>query len=816
MNFGKLICNVIVLAALFTLTTGSVYSQSRINISGTVADSTRPLNLVTIHLFNQKDPARLLQTTYTKENGKFVFNNVDSGNYILALTHTGYAEKKLLVSVSPYAGNIELIPIQLLVKAGVLQEVSIKREKPLIEQADDKIIFNVEDDPASKTETAIDILRKTPLVTVDGEDNVQVNGQRNFKVLLNGRETSMFARNLKEALKGFPGALISKIEVITSPSAKYDGEGVGGVLNIITRKKVVGYNGSLSTFSRTMDKINNISINGNAKFGKIGGTLFYGMGRREPVGLTNVITTLPFVTTQFTNRVLRGTRASSAQWQFGNAELSWEIDSLNTLSSYANVNSNHDQAEVSQTITTSYNNRAPDLSLFSTDSENDNPGISAGTDYIKKFKKNKEREFTLRFFGEFGKSHSFVNGSQDNPGRDRYIVNNSEAKNNQYTIQTDYATPLPKNQKLEFGLKTILRRASSDFEALIRYDLNSKFDVNPANTDKFKYIQNVYSAYTMYSFRIKKTGLRIGGRVEHTAVNGDFITSHLVVTQSYTTLLPNIQSTTRIGKLITLVLSYNKRLARPYINDLNPFVFDSDSLDVSFGNPNLGPQTIHSLTAQTRYVKGTTFAALSVEGSYSGNKILSYTNLDPATGIKRTTSLNIGKEFQARMNMNLSAKITPKWDFFMNAAIRYVDITNNVPGGQSNQGFGGNFHTNNSYKFSSKFNISSFFGVFKDPVTVQTKFPLMIWYNVALNHKFLKEKLNISLRGVNFLEKTREFNTITEDINFYSTNTIKQIRRGIALALTYNFGKLSENVSRKKGVTNDDLLTRPAPTTPTN
>ena len=130
----------------------------------------------------------------------------------------------------------------------MLKEVVVNSQRPMVEQSDDKIVFNVEDDPTNKTETAIDILRKTPFITVDGEDNIKVNGKSNFKVLLNGRETSMFARNIKEALRGFPGALISKIEVITTPSAKYDGEGIGGLINIITKKKVVGYNGLFLLF----------------------------------------------------------------------------------------------------------------------------------------------------------------------------------------------------------------------------------------------------------------------------------------------------------------------------------------------------------------------------------------------------------------------------------------------------------------------------------------------------------------------------------------------------------------------------------------
>src|SRR4029453_16029330 len=188
---------------------------------------------------------------------------------------------------------MQIETVQITKATGMLKEVKVTAQRPMVEQSDDKVVFNVEDDPNNKTETAIEILRKTPFITVDGEDNIKVNGKSNFKVLLNGRETSMFARNVKEALRGFPGALISKIEVITTPSAKYDGEGIGGLINIITKKKVVGYNGTLSTFQRTSDKLSNYAVNGNAKAGKIGLSVFLNKGFTDPVLLYNTNTTIP-------------------------------------------------------------------------------------------------------------------------------------------------------------------------------------------------------------------------------------------------------------------------------------------------------------------------------------------------------------------------------------------------------------------------------------------------------------------------------------------------------------------------------------------
>jgi hypothetical protein len=801
-----------VILAIMLMLPGYDYAQIKSTLSGIVIDSSRkPLSLVTVRFFKQNNLQTPLQTTLSKENGAFRFNKPDSGNYILTFTHTGFAEKKQNITVTS-GGNMQLDPVELSRTTGTLKEVVVKAQRPLVEQADDRIVFNVEDDPAAKTETAIDILRKTPFVTVDGEDNIKVNGKDNFKVLLNNRETSMFATNVKEALRGFPGALISKIEVITSPSAKYDGEGIGGLINIITKKKVAGYNGTLSSFQRTSDKLDNFSLNANAKFGKIGATVFYGIGGSRLAPMDNINTTIPTTPSAFSKRTLAGDKSNSGGWNFGNAEISWEMDSLNTLSAYTNIDSWSTRAVSNQTITTDFTDAPSGVSYYNLDNRSNNPGISVGTDYIKKFRKNKDREFSLRFFGEFGKAGSHLNSTQDNlgtAGSDRFLINNSNAVNNQYTIQADNSIPIKKTGKLEAGVKAILRRATSDFENLIKYDPLAVYKLNPSNTDNFKYKQDVISVYGMYTFKIKKSSFRFGTRLEYTNVDGNFTTSNTLVKHDYATLLPNIQFTNPLSTVATLVLSYNKRLSRPYIWDLNPFVFNNDSLNISYGNPNLGPQTIHSISAQVRYGKGSTFGGINIEGSYSDNKILQYSSFDPQTGITTTTSLNIGKEFQSSLNLNLSTKITSKWSLFVDGSLRYSTVTNNANKTQSNSGFGCNFFMNTVYRFTPKFSISSLLGLWKDPITIQTTYPFSTWHNVAFNYKVLKDKLSISLRTVNYFEKTHDYRTIVKDPNFYATNIDRQIRRGAVLSLTWNFGKLTENVSKKKGVNNDDLLTKP-------
>jgi len=436
--------------------------------------------------------------------------------------------------------------------------------------------------------------------------------------------------------------------------------------------------------------------------------------------------------------------------------------------------------------------------------------VNVGSDFIKHFKKNKEREFSLRFLGEFGKNDSRLNSFQDNPGTDRFLINNSHAINNQYTIQADNSIPVKKNGKFEGGLKAILRRASSDFQSLIKYDETDNYKTNAGNTDRFKYAQDVLSLYSMYSLKLKKSSFRIGARIEYTNVNGDFVSSGAQVKHSYATLLPNLQFTNRITPLTTLVFAYTKRLQRPYIWDLNPFINNNDSLNISFGNPNLGPQTVHALSGQIRYGKGNTFAGINLEGSYSNNKILQYASFDPQTGITKTTSLNIGRELQSSVNLNFNTKITARWGVSVNGSLRYSTVKNNSDASQSNSGVGCNFNLNTNYRFSDKFSVSSYLGLWQEPQTIQTTYPFNTWHNVALNYKMFNNKINISLRAVNYTEKTHDFKTITKDKNFYNANITRQIRRGGVLVLTWNFGKLTENVSKKKGVNNDDILTKPA------
>jgi hypothetical protein len=239
--------------------------------------------------------------------------------------------------------------------------------------------------------------------------------------------------------------------------------------------------------------------------------------------------------------------------------------------------------------------------------------INAGIDYIRKFRKNKDNEFTIRTNYETGATDHFLTSEQNNPGTDRFVINNSNSENKQYTIQSDYTVMFKNKSKFEAGIKTIFRRASSDFESLTKYNTLDEYKKDPANTDYFEYSQNVYSVYSTYNFKIKKTSLRIEIRTEQTVIDGKFFSSSTRVKQQYTSFVPNFLASTPAGKNLTMVFSYSQRLQRPFISSLNPFINNNDSLNISYGNPGLDAQVIHNMSLQTRISKKIIFFRLICE-----------------------------------------------------------------------------------------------------------------------------------------------------------------------------------------------------------
>jgi hypothetical protein len=772
-------------------------------VTGKVADSLKgvPLPYATI-IVQDSLTRKNVKSTGSSTDGTFEISGLPAGSYRLSVASIGYKSSTRNFSVSAAHSSVSLGAVSLIALNNALKEVVITAQKPLIEQTDDKIIYNAENDPSSKTSSAIDVLRKTPFITVDGDNNIQINGQSNFRILLNGKETAMFARNVKEALQAFPGSLIVKIEVITNPSAKYDAEGVGGVINIVTSKKIAGYNGSLyTTYNTRKQAAGSGTFNGKSGKFNFAGSAY--LSSNDPLKSTLISETTPFVPAVYSKRTLTGVRSSEYNSSYGALEVNYEADSLSVISAYVTLNGFSSTGINRQDVVTRLTSGDVSSRL---DQRTDTKGplSSFGMDFSRTAKKNKEQEFSFRLNAQLGNTDQVIGGDQLNQASRRYSRNTSAAENKEYTVQSDYVLPFKNKTKLETGLKAIFRVAATDYRSLISYD-DMNYSPDLANSDNFDYNQQVYSAYGSFSFKIKKFDFRMGVRAENTNVNGNFRQSNTEVRQRYSNVAPNLQISRKWSNVLTTVLSYNLRLQRPSITSLNPFVNNSDTLNISYGNPNLSAQTYHTVSLQARVLKGRTFAGFTLSASQSSNIITQFAVFQPQTGVTTTTSGNIGKETQLILNANLSTTIG-SLNMFVNGMLRYNHIQNKLDALTSREGLSGSAYTGGTWKVTSRFNLSGSGGISQSAYTVLGKGTLYVNYQVNAGLVIFKDKLNANVNFNNFLYPTVTNKSYAENSNFRTVNTAINPARITFFGLTYKFGRLKENTSKAKGVKNDDLL----------
>jgi hypothetical protein len=795
----------LLLVMLLCVYGNSGQAQEKYTIKGVVQDSmqNKPLGGATINLYAISNRKNAIFSATTLVDGKFVLTVKDTGTYWIEVSFSGYQPKQLQVEVKALA--VTEVLFDLVAAASSLKGVTVTAQQKLIEQTEDKIVYNVENDPLARSQSAIDILRRTPFISVDGNNNVRLNGQTNFRVLLNGRETAMFAQNVNDALQGFPGATILKIEVITNPSAKYDAEGIGGIINIITKKKIEGYNGSVSSWNTSINQ-HIFNTNFNAKMGKVGLALNYGTRSSIDMPSSSTIETLPYDVSFYRSRLLQGDRKFNSFWNFGNAELSWAMDSLSTLSFYGNVSGGNSKVLLDQQVTTDLTNRvAPVVSDFDQINRRRYPTHTIGTDLIKKYKNDPAREFSFRINAELGKNNSFLESVETTPSFSRFIINNSEANNRQYTVQSDYIHPLSKGARLEVGARATLRRAASDFESLIKYSNAENYKQNPTNTDNFHFYQDVYSAYGSYNFKLKAYSFRAGLRVEHTSIDGNFQSAKAFAKNSYVNILPNFQASRKI-KDLALVLSYNQRLQRPDISRLNPFIDNNDSLNIFFGNPDLDAQTIHTLMLQSRLQKGKTFMALTFAGSYSNNMIVTLISFNPNNGVRSSTYENVGRDFLFSANGNINTKFGTNWQFNANINFQFRTLRNKLMTSQHNSGIGGNTSAGITYTFNKRLILNNYIGFEQSIIDLQSKPNTIPFCGTGLNYSLIENKLRIGLMGQNYFAKYYDYINYITGTTFETTHTNRNLMGKMVLTVNWNFGKLKEQTSKKKGVTNDDQL----------
>jgi outer membrane receptor protein involved in Fe transport len=776
-------------------------AQQNLTIKGVAIDSAanKPLGFVTIALTDAITNLPV-KSTLTKDDGTFELINIPVKAYKLSLVFMGYKTK--VIDITGTTMGVDLGRVLLSPTSNQLKEVSIVAAKPLMKQEVDRISYDVQADPESKALTALDMMRKVPMLSVDASDNIKLKGSGNYKILLNGKESALMAQNPSDILKAMPGTNILKIEVITTPPAKYDAEGLAGIINIITQKKGdQGYNGSINSRYNTVWGYG-FNLNATIKQGKLGYSGYAGTNTRPQRGadfgsesvFSNPVSTLK----------QDGSRFNGGSSNYSGSELSYEVDSLNlitgTFNSYYNINNNSNNQYTIQRnnlgdIAQAYNIMGVGNSRYH--------GIDAGLNYQLGFKKNKDQLLTASFkYGNNG-SQQFNDVQADqtiNYGNPNYRQYN-KAGSKEYTTQLDYIHPL-KVITIEAGGKMIARNSFSDFHT-DTLNADNQYITDSKQVNDFSYHQDIYSLYNSYQLKFTKWTFKGGARIEHTGIDANFSSTGSTLKQNFTNIVPSI-SIQRILKSSSVTFGFTQRIQRPGIYQLTPFVNQLNPRFITVGNPDLKPAINNNFElGYSNFAKG----SININTSYSfaNNTIQNLVKVDE-NAVTTTTFGNVGKNKNLGLSVSINYPITTKLNFNFNSQIMQVWLRGTFNGTfYTNSGQQGYVFTNASYKFDNGYRIGVSGGFSSRDVLLQGRDNYWISSGCNVSKELFNKKATVSLYANNpfkkfirldFPTRTPDFQTTTYNFNYY---------RSINISFNYKFGKLNSSIKKnKRGINNDD------------
>lgn len=780
----------------------------------------------TIKIVKKEAPAKALKMLVTDMKGQFQEKVPGTGNFVMTITSVGRTPIVKDFSVKAGEKLVDFGTLYIVDASNELGQVEIVAQKPLVKADIDKIEYNVQDDPDAQSNSVLEMLRKVPLVTVDGEDNIQVNGSSSFKVYVNGKPNNMMSNNPTEVLKSMPANSIKHIEVITNPGPKYDAEGVGGILNIVTVGS--GLEGYTATFSAN---VSNRGAGGGAfgtiKSGKLTVSARYNYNyndqpRNYSSGSQHV--TPEAVTENSSNLDYDGSNKGHGSFQSGSMEASYEIDTLRlvTMSFGLWGGGNKSNGSTDYIATFPENINAAPIYSYSAFNRSKSSwySIDGGIDYQRLFKvKDRMLTFSYKINTRPQTSDSYTEYEIDNgynpDWADYHQHNDGEQNTTEHTFQADYTTPIGKLHTLEAGAKYILRNNSSEDD---RFDADDtgKYEYNKDQSSHYKHSNDIIAAYLGYGLKVKRLSGRLGLRYEHTIQDVKYLVGRGEdFTKNFDDVVPSASIGYKLTDMSNLRLGYNMRIYRPGIWALNPYLNDADPSYISRGNPELDSEKSHAFNLSYSNFIQKFNVNISARYSFTNNSIENVTRLMPDTeieGLKNPTGkdvlystyANIGKTRYASVNGYVNWNATSRTRIYMNMSGNYSYLEGGE--GMRNDGwslfaYGGAQHTL-PHDWRISMNV---FG--QTPwIMLQGKGSSFFDYGVSVNKSFLNKRLTLSAFASNFFKKYMNQSSTTEGSGFVRESNYKYSRQRFGVSVSYRIGELKASVKKAaRTISNDDV-----------
>ena len=691
-------------------------------------------------------------------------------------------------------------------KGQTLDEVVVAQRRKLIKNDIDKLTYDVQHDKTAQTKTTLEILKKIPLVTVDGQENIRVQGSTSFKVYKNGHpDPSLSGQNLKDILKAIPASTIKRIEVITDPGAKYDAEGTTAILNIVmmSSSKLQGVSGNVNS---KIDSYGSVRLGTylTTKVGKLTTTVNYNYANQNKKQTENYREeAYNYVKTGEQKREY-GTNSTAATIHFGNISASYEIDSLNLMTASANFFGYKADANTQNTNERWDKNS---LLIYKFDNNMTTPGYSdlnLGGRFDYQHKTHLDGEvLTLSYMLAATRPQTTFRQTYSNmvnfPVSYTSYDQNTRERFTEHTFQIDYVRPFGKHHKIESGTKYILRNNNST--SLMDYQ-----GTTPDMESKFKHKAQVAAAYLSYILTAGKWAARAGLRYEFTRMKASYPDgSNADYHANLNDWVPSASLQYKISDSQTLKFSYNTSINRPGIGYLNPAVISTPTA-VSFGNANLGSSRNQALHLEYMLVTSKLTLQLSPYYSYTNNGIANIIYEQNRKDVSTYQNVLKSKVF----GISSYTEWTPftGTSFTLNASMRYARITLPTPY-LKNSGCGGGIYFNWEQKIPWELTLTTSIGgeygnrVY-NPYAIEGRW---FYYDFTLTRRFFKDKLTVSISAESpfIKERSSTYRIVRGDYTGYERSVMYPRRFNIGFS--WSFGKLKASVKKaERSIQNDDLV----------
>lgn len=806
-------------------------------VTGTIRDKAthEPELAATIIVAKQSQPKVAFKKGVTDTGGVFSLTlPATDARYILTASVLGKKAAQVKLTVTPADTLIDLGDILLADDARLLDEVQVLAQKPLVTMDVDKLTYDVASDPDAKYMMTSEILNKVPLLDVDGMGNIKMNGTTNFLILQNGRRTAV-TRHPKEILRSLPAELIKSIEVITSPGAKYDAEGIGGIINIVMQRRYEGHltnlNGAVNNMGfvtglSTTTKIGRFSIDGYMNYNRI----------LTPTG-SNASHTYNYASESRAYQQTASSHKSRGSTEFANINASYEIDTLQLLTLSLSGMGSQQRLPVWGS-TEMWNRDRSQLAysyLRSSLAKESFLNGTAGIDYQRTGRHNKQRLTTLSY--QISTNPQWI---KDNTQYDEIVYNtpsdiieelqlyanrtDADNKSVEHTLQADYTTPIDKHNTIETGLKYIVRNNESTNDIYDARIVVGDFAYNDQRSNHYKNRNDILAAYLSYTYHSAAVSLMPGLRYEYTYQDIRYLSGAMGADADYSGhyayLVPSMKVNFKVGPHQSLRLEYGMRLSRPSIYYLNPYFNDLNPQRITQGNGQLDAERSHNF--------GITYGNFTRRLNL--NMSLGYRRLDngieqvsriigdggeyfdegkhyAAPGALYSTYMNIGRTQRTALDVYLRWNMTNRISWTINSNVSYLDLSDPVRQ-LRNHGWQTSLSGSTSVRLPGDLRLMGRVAYSSRSVMLQGNNNSLLTYNIGLTRSFLKDKrLTLSLMATEFARSWMTRSTTTYGTNFYTQRDNQVKRQYFGLTVMYRFGTLRQSATKRAshGIHNDDL-----------